>query len=168
MAQRKQAMMKSTQYLLLITVLVTGPVLSGDNVWDKGKETYSGPKNITVYRDPGCGCCTKWIKHLKKHGFAVTDVKTKKMADMKKKFKVPPHLASCHTGVINGYVVEGHVPADDIKKLLKTKPKVTGLSVPAMPVGTPGMEVPGRKDPFSVLSFRPGGKSQTFRRYVFY
>lgn len=152
----------------IAALLVLGPALAADSVWDKSAEKYSGPKNITIYRDPGCGCCSKWIGHLKKHGFNVKDVKTREMATMKRKFNVPAHIASCHTAVINGYVIEGHVPADDIKRLLKTKPKTIGLSVPAMPVGTPGMEVPGKKDPFSVVSFDPSGKTKVYKKYSFY
>ncbi|MDQ3673257.1 MAG: DUF411 domain-containing protein [Gemmatimonadota bacterium] len=119
---------------------------------------------ITVYRDPSCGCCTKWIEHLVKHGFRVNDKKSAEMTEIKRGLGVPESLESCHTGVVNGYVIEGHVPAADIKRLLKAKPKVAGLAVPGMPMGSPGMEGP-RTDRYDVLSFDKRGKTRVYAKH---
>ena len=119
---------------------------------------------ITVYRDPNCGCCTKWIEHLIKHGFRVKDNKSSAMSEVKRGLGVPESLESCHTGVVNGYVIEGHVPAADIQRLLKTKPKVAGLAVPGMPMGSPGMEGP-RTDRYDVVSFDKSGKTAVFAKH---
>jgi hypothetical protein len=124
----------------------------------------AGPE-ITVYKSPTCGCCNKWVKHLQDNGF---EVKSKNVTDVipyKIKYGVAPQLASCHTAVIDGYTIEGHVPASDIKRLLKEKPAVQGLSVPQMPVGTPGMEQGDRKDPYQVISFDRDGRTGVFTDY---
>ena len=124
----------------------------------------AGPK-IAVTRDPGCGCCEAWADHLKANGFAVTIVDDPKINRLKAKLGVPSDLASCHTAEVEGYVVEGHVPAGAIKRLLAQRPKVKGLAVPGMPVGSPGMEVEGRPpDTYSVMAFGPSGKT-VFARY---
>lgn len=121
--------------------------------------------NATVYRSPDCSCCHGWIDHLKSQGFEIEDIATNDIEAIKQKYNVPDNLASCHTAIINGYVVEGHVPAQDIKRLLQEQPKVIGLTVPQMPVGTPGMEMGNKKDPFSVLSFDRKGKVEVFNQY---
>jgi hypothetical protein len=136
-----------------------------ESVWDKARVSYFGPSNITVYRSPSCGCCKKWVEHLKKHHFTVKDVPTNNLQSIKQQYGIPPELASCHTAIINGYAIEGHVPADDIKQLLIDKPEIAGLTVPAMPVGTPGMEMGNRKDSFRVLQFDKEGKAQPFSEY---
>ena len=122
-------------------------------------------QDITVYRSPSCGCCSGWIKHLQEHQFNVIDIKTNNMNKLKQKYGIPDKLASCHTAIIDGYVIEGHVPATDIKQLLSQKPDIVGLTVPEMPVGTPGMEMGKRKDPFSVLAFDKDGKTTVFKQY---
>jgi hypothetical protein len=121
--------------------------------------------NATVYRSPDCSCCHGWIDHLKSQGFKIDDVATNDIETIKQKYNVPDDLASCHTAIVNGYVVEGHVPAQDIKRLLQEQPQVIGLSVPQMPVGTPGMEMGNKKDPFSVLAFDRQGKVEVFNHY---
>lgn len=121
--------------------------------------------NATVYHSPDCRCCGGWIDHLKAQGFKITDFSTPDIEIVKQKYNVADNLSSCHTAIVNGYVIEGHVPADDIKRLLQEKPNVTGLSVPQMPVGTPGMEMGNRKDPFSVLSFDGNNSVAVFNKY---
>ncbi|MEH1770760.1 DUF411 domain-containing protein [Nostoc sp.] len=121
--------------------------------------------NATVYHSPDCNCCGGWIDHLKAQGFKITDFSTSDIETVKQKYNVPDNLSSCHTAIVNGYVIEGHVPADDIKRLLQEKPNVIGLSVPQMPVGTPGMEMENRKDPFSVLSFDRQDSVAVFNKY---
>ena len=123
------------------------------------------PVEITVYRSPTCGCCGKWIEHMKQNNFNVKDNIVDDMESIKAKYGVPKELASCHTAIVDGYVVEGHVPAADVLKLLKTKPKVTGLSVPGMVTGSPGMEMGGRVDPYDVMSFDKEKHFQIFNHY---
>ena len=126
--------------------------------------------DIKVYRSEKCGCCKGWIDHLKKHGFKVEDIVAEDMNAVKQKLGVPENLASCHTAVIDGYVIEGHVPAQDIIRMLAKKPAIHGLTVPEMPVGTPGMESMdnNQKDAFNVIAFDRQGKYSIFRRYEKY
>ncbi len=139
------------------------------SVWDKETEPfYQGIKEITVYRSPNCGCCGEWIKHAQKHGFKVEDIKTEEMEALKRKYNVPPELASCHTAIVDGYVMEGHIPVDDIKRFLKAKPELAGLSVPGMPLGTPGMEAGETQQPFEVLAFNAKGEVEVFKEYQSY
>lgn len=118
---------------------------------------------ITVYKDPGCGCCKSWIEHLVKHGYRVDAKDTTGMTEIKRTLGVPEGLTACHTAVVNGYLIEGHVPAADIARLLKEKPKVAGLAVPGMPMGSPGME--GPRTHYQVLSFDKTGKTKIFASY---
>ena len=138
------------------------------SVWDQATESYSGNKNVTVYRSPSCGCCGAWIEHMQKHGFQITDIKTDDMDAIKAKYSVSAELASCHTSIIDGYVIEGHIPADDIKRFLTKKPNVVGLTVPGMPIGTPGMESRNIKQPFAVLAFNNQGETKVFNSYQKY
>jgi hypothetical protein len=121
----------------------------------------SAEDTITVYKSPTCGCCTKWISHLEANGFKVNAIDTKDMYKVKKEAGLHPGLGSCHTGIVDGYTIEGHVPASDIKRLLAERPAVRGLAVPGMPMGSPGMEGP-RKDRYSVLTFDGSGKTTVF------
>lgn len=122
------------------------------------------PKMV-VTRDPNCGCCGNWVKHVQAAGFPVEVVEVPDVAPLKLKLGVPDALASCHTAEVGGYVLEGHVPADAIKRLLAEKPKVTGLAVAGMPVGSPGMEVPGQApDSYDVVVFS-AGRQNVFARY---
>jgi hypothetical protein len=126
----------------------------------------SDSPEIKVYRDPDCQCCHKWINHLKQNKFNVLDLPTRNMARVKEAVKLPTKMASCHTAIIDGYIIEGHVPANDIVRLLTDKPDIAGLSVPKMPVGTPGMEMGERKDPFIVFQFDKSGKHSIYNRYT--
>ncbi len=116
---------------------------------------------ITVYKDPGCGCCKKWIEHLIKHGYHVDARDTPGMAEIKRTLGVPHRIAACHTAVVNGYLIEGHVPAADIDRLLAQRPTVAGLAVPGMPMGSPGMEG-GIAQRYQVVSFDKSGKTAVF------
>lgn len=122
---------------------------------------------ITVYRDPSCSCCGGWIEHLTAQGFQPRNVLTSNIYALKQQYGVPNDLASCHTAVINGYIIEGHVPADEIKRLLAEKPDVAGITVPGMPIGTPGMESGNIREPFTVFSFDEQGNKQVFNHYSF-
>lgn len=122
-------------------------------------------KEITVYRSPTCGCCGKWIEHVKQNHFVVKDIVSDNMQSIKQKYGVPEKLASCHTAIVDGYVIEGHVPAADIQKLLETKPDVVGISAPGMPMGSPGMEMGGTADDFDVVSFDKAGHVEVFAEH---
>ena len=108
-------------------------------------------EDIMVYKSPTCGCCKKWVKHLEKEGFNVTTKDMRNMKPIKQQFGVNPQFQSCHTAKIGNYFIEGHVSASDIKRLLKEKPDIKGLSVPGMPMGSPGMEG-HRKDKYNVIA----------------
>lgn len=118
---------------------------------------------VTVYKSPTCGCCKKWVDHLEEHGFQVTAIDTSDVQSVKTRHGVPGALGSCHTALVDGYVVEGHVPADVIQRLLKERPVVAGIAVPGMPMGSPGMEGPTRER-FDVLAFEKSGKTSVFAR----
>ena len=120
---------------------------------------------VDVYKSPSCGCCSKWIDHLKANGFAVRSHDTDTVAQHKARLGVPPGYGSCHTAEVGGYVIEGHVPAREIKRLLKEKPRARGLVVPAMPIGSPGMEAGGRKDPYEVFLVNRNGSTRTYAQY---
>ncbi len=120
------------------------------------------PHEMTVYRSPTCSCCGKWLDQMKQKGFNIKDIKTDDMAAIKRQQGVPDNLQSCHTAVVDGHVVEGHVPAEDIQRMLKEN-KPGGISVPGMPVGTPGMEMGARKDPYAVVGFDKNGNTQVFQ-----
>ena len=121
--------------------------------------------NIAVTKDPSCGCCGNWVTHLKQAGFPVEVTDSAEVNRLKVRLGVPKALASCHTAEVDGYVVEGHVPAAAIKRLLTEKPEGRGVAVPGMPVGSPGMEVEGMQpETYEVILFGPSGQ-RTFERY---
>lgn len=130
------------------------------------KQAQARAPQITIYKDPNCGCCGAWADHVKGAGFAISVVETSDLAAIRNRYGVPEHLASCHTGVVAGYAIEGHVPSDDIKRLLARKPQARGLAVPAMPIGSPGMESPdGSREPYEVLLVRQDGTTEVFARH---
>jgi hypothetical protein len=129
-----------------------------------GSVTSAAAPVIDVYKSEYCGCCHEWVKHLEANGFKVKAQNVANPSDYREKFGIPNDLGSCHTGYVNGYALEGHVPAAEIERLLAEKPKAKGLAVPAMPVGSPGMEGP-RKDPYDVLLVRENGSYTTYKHY---
>ncbi len=121
------------------------------------------PTDMTVYKDPSCGCCTEWIKHVEDAGFRATARDTADLNSVKSSMGVPAALYSCHTARIGSYVVEGHVPADLIVRMLREKKAdIRGIAVPGMPIGSPGMEMGSRKDKYDVLAFDKAGKSRIY------
>ena len=119
------------------------------------------PVTITVYKSPTCGCCTAWEEHLRAHGFAVESRPTADMASVKVARGIPAALSSCHTALVDGYIVEGHVPADVIARMLEERPDILGLTVPGMPMGSPGMEGP-YTERYDVLTFDAGGRTTVY------
>ena len=130
-------------------------VLALSSVFGAGLSTaVAAGEMVDVYKSPNCGCCGKWVDHLKDAGFEVRSHNVMDVPAARKQLGMPDRLGSCHTAKVAGYVVEGHVPAADVHKLLKDKPKALGITVPGMPIGSPGMDGPeygGRKDPYDVL-----------------
>ena len=120
---------------------------------------------MTVYKHPSCGCCAKWIEHVEKHGFTVKTVATEDMMAVKKRLGVPDAQVSCHTTKVGNYVVEGHVPAADIKRLLAQMPKARGIAVAGMPMGAPGMEHGDHRQPYSTMLIGTDGKTSVFARH---
>ena len=119
---------------------------------------------VSVHRDPNCGCCLGWVQHLQKAGFPTKVLETKDLDAVKTRLGVPDDLAACHTAEVAGYVIEGHVPAAALRRLLAEKPNATGLAVPGMPIGSPGMEG-GTPEPYEVVLFGPAGR-RSYMRFV--
>lgn len=119
---------------------------------------------IEVFKSASCGCCGAWVEHLQANGFVTRVTNVENPSDYRERAGIPDQFGSCHTGMVQGYAIEGHVPAADIKRLLAQKPRAKGLAVPAMPLGSPGMEGP-RKDPFDVLLVQADGRTSVFKHY---
>ena len=118
---------------------------------------------VEVYKSPTCGCCSKWVDHLRSDGVEVRTTNTDTVDQLKTKHGVPRQVRSCHTALVGGYVVEGHFPATDVQRLLRDRPAIVGIGVPGMPIGSPGMEVAGVKaQPFDVIGFAKDGSTRVF------
>ena len=151
--------MKLLKFFLMISLFGFGAGVEAETL-DPAK-----PIDIVVYRSASCSCCGRWLEHLKENNFKVKDIVTDDIQAIKNKYGVTDALASCHTALVGGYVVEGHVPANDIRKLLKTQPKIVGIAVPGMVSGTPGMEVGDKKDAYNVISFDKENHTAVFNSY---
>jgi len=129
---------------------------------------YAAGPEITVYKLSTCTCCMQWVKHLKKNGFQVTVKEVPSVDEYKRQFGVPKDLESCHTAVVDGYAIEGHVPASEILRVLKERPRAKGLAVPGMPLGSPGMEASQKdvRDAYDVVLFTADGKNYVYRHYA--
>ena len=144
--------MKSILMLAILNILTMTTAFANDAL----------VKDIVVYKNPECGCCTKWVKYLQDNNYNVTIEHTRDVLAVKKRLGVPEKLAACHTAVIDGYVVEGHITHRDIKRLLLFRPDIKGIAVPGMPVGTPGMESGSTVQPYNVISFDEQGTMEVF------
>ncbi|HEU0017468.1 MAG TPA: DUF411 domain-containing protein [Methyloceanibacter sp.] len=146
-------MLKRTLLLLSLMVFGATPVAAADT-----------PSSIEVWKSATCKCCGAWVKHLEANGFAVTvnDTGTSALAALKRQAGIGDKLASCHTAKIDGYVIEGHVPGSDIKRLVAERPDAIGLAVPGMPVGSPGMEQGDEFEPYDVLLIKKDGGTEVF------
>ncbi|MCS3457457.1 hypothetical protein M2366_003572 [Aeromonas sp. BIGb0405] len=120
-------------------------------------------EQMTVYKSQYCGCCEQWVKHMQESGFELKVVDTEQLAPLKQQHGVTPQLASCHTALVGGYVVEGHVPAADVQRMLEQKPAIRGLTVPGMPQSAPGMDIPGQ--PYQVLAIDEAGQTALWASY---
>lgn len=122
-----------------------------------------GKIEVVMYKNEGCQCCTKWADHMDQEEFAVQELAVDDLYERKAEYGITQELTSCHTAIVDGYVVEGHVPVEDVQRLLKERPEAIGLSVPGMPMGSPGMEVPGRTpDNYDVLLVAKDGSTSVF------
>jgi hypothetical protein len=162
--------------LIAVGGLVTGPSMVSDRSPveiaaagpEAGPTSLAQAPEITVYKSPTCSCCKRWIEHMRAAGFAVeaVDVESEDLIAIKQHHAVAREFSSCHTAIVGGYVIEGHVPADDIVRLLSERPAISGLVVPGMPAGAPGMEMPDREaDRYDVLAFDAEGKTQVYSRH---
>lgn len=123
--------------------------------------------DMKVYKSPTCGCCDKWSKAMEQAGFSEDTTKVDDIVKVKKQFNVPLELSSCHTAIVDGYVVEGHVPADEVKRLLELKPKdAIGIAVPGMPMESQGMEQGGTAEQYDVILFKKDGSQEVFATYI--
>ncbi|HET6837306.1 MAG TPA: DUF411 domain-containing protein [Gemmatimonadales bacterium] len=117
---------------------------------------------ITIYKSKTCGCCSKWVDHVKAAGFDTKVHDEEEMDQLKDELGVPGPVRSCHTALVGAYLIEGHVPASDIRRLLAERPKVVGLAVPGMPAGSPGMAAPGKEGDYKVVAFQSDGSTRPF------
>ena len=141
--------------LLLVPMLVIG-----------GFTVESIAAEVIMYKNPSCGCCGAWAKHMRGAGFVVKEMPREDMAAVKEKYGISADLASCHTAIVDGYVIEGHVPASDVQRLLQERPQIVGLTAPGMPMQSPGMQAEGMPPKhYSVLAFDKQGKVKVYHRY---
>ncbi|WP_035991521.1 DUF411 domain-containing protein [Leptolyngbya sp. KIOST-1] len=162
-----------TSTLVVVGLVSTGIAATGCSL-AQGPHAQNGTEvaeqvaitaEITVFRSPTCGCCGQWIEHMKAAGFIVKDNLTEDLTAIKEQYGVPANLASCHTTIVDGYVVEGHIPAEDVQRLLTEKPDVAGIAVPGMPIGSPGMESGSYVEPYTVFSFTESGEPVPFAEH---
>lgn len=145
---------------LILGLLVTVVLVIGGFIVE------SPAAEVVMYKNPSCGCCGAWAKHMQSAGFVVKELPRENMAAVKEKYGVPAALASCHTAVVDGYVIEGHVPASDVQRLLQERPQIVGLTAPGMPMQSPGMQAEGKPPRhYSVLAFDKQGEAKVYHRY---
>lgn len=161
MTKSQKAPFRLAPYQLLVVIVALAILLA--IFWPVLKST--AVPEVVVYKSPTCGCCSKWVSHLESNGFSVKTIDTNKLNIVKQNQNIPQHLSSCHTAIVNGYIVEGHVPANAIRRMLKEKPVIKGLTVPGMPIGSPGMEQGERKDPYDVLAIQHNNSIKVYESY---
>ncbi|MGH7457695.1 MAG: DUF411 domain-containing protein [Longimicrobiaceae bacterium] len=138
--------------------------LSQDTGNSASRAALAGAPLVTIYKSPTCGCCANWVEHLQENGFRTEVHDSNELGSVKSEHAVPPDLSACHTALVDGYVVEGHVPAETIRKLLAERPRVAGVAVPGMPMGSPGMEGP-YSESYQVLTFTVQGETGVYATY---
>jgi len=154
--------MKNTSRRQATTMIFAGFISA--KTWLGTESPAAAAARGTVFKSPSCGCCTEWVKILRRAGINLEVKDLQSLSKIKKMLQVPAALQSCHTAVIGNYVVEGHVPVNEIKRLLEEKPKAIGIAVPGMPIGSPGMEQGRRRDSYQVVLFHAGG-NRVFAKY---
>ncbi|MFP4160359.1 MAG: DUF411 domain-containing protein [Ectothiorhodospira sp.] len=158
--------------LCLLTALTLAPITApaSDHRVDESSplgQRIATDQDIKVFKTRNCGCCNDWVTHMEREGFSVeaVDVSQEELNRLKHRGGLHPGMGSCHTAFIDGYLLEGHVPAEDVRRLLEEQPDVAGLAVPGMPAGSPGMEMGDRFDPFNVITFDRSGQSRVFSQH---
>jgi len=146
----------------ILSLLLAGVIVAASGLIFIQQPAYAG--DVIVYKSPTCSCCNEWVSHLRENGFSVKVRDQRNVNPIKQELGVPKRLRSCHTAKVGGYVIEGHVPAQEISRLLKERPQIEGLAVPGMPMGSPGMEGP-RKDQYDVVTFQKSGNTSVYARY---
>lgn len=161
-------MIRNLSFILLLLVITACGQAEREQVQQQQYEMelrqQVAEADVEIYPNPGCMCCAKWADHLEDNGFTVRLATDRHPADVKEEYGIEPDLHSCHTAIIGDYVIEGHVPAEAIKKLLAETPEATGLAVPDMPMGSPGMEG-AYSDPYDVILFDGEGNQTVYARY---
>lgn len=158
----------SKKYVLYITLIFLGAAGISACSQEKQSEAQSTDAetiSVTMYKNPECQCCSKWAAYMEENGFSVTSTPSENLAAIKYKYEVPNNLGACHTALIDGYVVEGHVPVEAIDKLLQERPDAKGIAVPGMPAGSPGMEQESDREPFDVIIFDEKGSQFVYLQY---
>lgn len=154
---------KYSSYLVLLFFFLVPFITYGQQDQQKEIKSEAVSSEIIIYKKPNCNCCTKWAAYLKKSGFSVTETSSDTLDAVKEHYLVPEDLKSCHIALIDGYVVEGHVPAESINKMLESQPNAQGIAVPGMPTGTPGMGNDGSS--YEVILFDDKGNQSVYTRY---
>ncbi|MDT8410800.1 MAG: DUF411 domain-containing protein [Wenzhouxiangellaceae bacterium] len=155
-----------TKISLLATLFIAASSFTTSVVAEPPAEGESqSPPEMVVHHDPACGCCGKWMAHMREAGFAIRSETGDDLRSVKQRFNIPGSLQSCHTAVVGGYAIEGHVPASDVQRLLAEQPDVAGIAVPGMPMGSPGMEYGNQRQAFDVVSFDEAGGTAVFNHY---
>ena len=149
--------------MIAVAVVALGTASGAQKTKPAPKETLETLAAVTVYRTPTCGCCGKWVEHLKAAGFTIADHIVQSLERVPGRERVPDQLQSCHTAFVGRYVIEGHIPANVVKDLLRKRPDVDGIAVPGMPAGSPGMESP-YPVAYDVIAFDKKGTTSTFAR----
>ena len=140
--------------------------LAGRQLWALGPMAPPDTPLVTVYKSSSCQCCAKWVDHMQASGFKTLVHDREEMDQVKDWLGVPQSVRSCHTAQIDKYLIEGHVPAEDVRRLLKERPKVAGLAIPGMPQSAPGMDAPGKPhQPYEVVAFQSSGTTQSFAKH---
>jgi hypothetical protein len=157
-----------TRSALALALVLTAAGLSGVAAQRQNKPAApaakpSAAQAVKVYLRPTCGCCGIWVEHMEKAGFKVTREARQDLDSVPERQRVPAHLRTCHTAVLGNYLVEGHVPVDLVQKMLKERPKIAGIAVPGMPIGSPGMEGPNPR-PYSIIAFQADGTTSEYAR----
>ena len=152
--------MSACRPVLLLSVLAAGLLAAACST----PAAQPSANRVVVSKTPSCGCCAKWVDHMKAAGFEVEVRNMESTTEAREKAGVPIDLASCHTATVDGYALEGHVPSDLVRKMLKERPKIAGLAVAGMPIGSPGMEQPGFQQPYDVTAFDNAGKRFVYAR----
>jgi len=159
MTKKDSSSTKRHSYGQLTAWLLAGFALAIGGILISQKPSKAG--DLVIYKSPTCGCCNKWVSHLKDNGYSVEVRNQRNIGPIKAELGVPRHLSSCHTAKVDGYVVEGHVPSDLVSRMLDEKPNIKGLAVPGMPMGSPGMEG-RRKDAYDILAFQKSGRTAIY------